>query len=137
MLVQWRPDLECGVAEIDTQHKEIFNRINALLEASQQGKGRAEIGQVLDFLAAYVVVHFTAEERFMQQTGYPNREAHRKLHQDFVADFTSLKQRFETDGATSALVIQVQRRVVDWLIHHIGREDKQVAAFSRLAGSRA
>lgn len=129
MLVQWQPSLEIGVPEVDQQHKEIFNRVNALLTAMQQGKGREEVSQLINFLEKYVVTHFTAEERVMSTKGYPDYAAHRQLHAAFVADFGELKRELETRGSSSLLVIQVQRRVIDWLIQHIGKEDKRIAEF--------
>lgn len=129
MLVQWQPSLEIGVPEVDQQHKEIFNRVNALLTAMQQGKGRQEVSELIDFLAKYVVSHFTAEERVMSTNGYPDYEAHRQQHAAFVADFGELKRELEARGSSSLLVIQVQRRVIDWLIQHIGKEDKRIAEF--------
>lgn len=129
MLVQWQPSLELGVPQVDQQHKEIFNRVNAMLTAMQQGKGKQEVGQLIDFLGTYVVTHFTDEERVMSTKGYPHLAAHRELHAAFLADFKELKRELETKGSSTLLVIQVQRRVVSWLIQHIGTEDKKIADF--------
>lgn len=131
VLVQWQADLETGAELVDAQHKEIFNRVNALLTAMQQGKGRAEVVAVIDFLGKYVVSHFTAEEGLMRQNGYPEYTAHQQLHKAFVTDFADLKREFEANGSSSLLVIQVQRRVIDWLMNHIIREDKRIAEFLR------
>ncbi|MHB9035807.1 MAG: hemerythrin domain-containing protein, partial [Armatimonadota bacterium] len=58
MAVQWTPDLAVGVREIDDQHRELFKRVNDLLEAMSKGKGRDEIAKVVAFLGNYVVTHF-------------------------------------------------------------------------------
>lgn len=131
MLVQWQASLETGAELVDSQHKEIFSRVNALLSAMQQGKGRAEVVAVIDFLGKYVVSHFAAEEGLMKQNGYPGYLAHQQLHKAFVADFDELRREFEANGSSSLLVIQVQRRVIDWLMNHIVKEDKRIAEFLR------
>ena len=131
VLVQWQASLETGAELVDAQHKEIFNRVNTLLTAMQQGKGRAEVVTVIDFLGKYVVSHFTAEEGLMRQNGYPGYEAHQQLHKAFVADMAELKREFEANGSSSLLVIQVQRRVIDWLMNHIIKEDKRIAEYLR------
>lgn len=134
MLVQWQASLETGTELVDSQHKEIFARVNTLLTAMQQGKGRAEIVAVIDFLGKYVVSHFAAEEGLMRQNDYPAYIAHQQLHKAFVADFEELKREFEANGSSSLLVIQVQRRVIDWLMNHIIKEDKRIAEFLRSRG---
>ena len=50
MAIEWTKDLETGVALIDEQHKELFDRVNKLLAASSQGRGKEEVGSLLGFL---------------------------------------------------------------------------------------
>jgi len=38
MAIEWTNDLATGVSEIDYQHKELFRRINSLLDACREGK---------------------------------------------------------------------------------------------------
>ena len=49
MQMQWSEKLTVGVDVIDNQHKGIISRINSLLNAMSQGKGRDEVGKVLTF----------------------------------------------------------------------------------------
>lgn len=65
MAIEWTQDLSTGSDEIDNQHKELFRRINSLLDACNQGKGREEIGKTVQFLEDYVITHFSAEEEYM------------------------------------------------------------------------
>ena len=125
---QWNQSLSVGVDSIDDQHRQIFSRINRLLEATSQGKGRDEVGQVMQFLGSYVVGHFGAEETYMGQTSYPATAAHKAEHSAFLREFSDLSAQFRKEGATSQLVIAIQRKVCDWLINHIGKSDKQLAA---------
>ncbi|MDF2631384.1 MAG: hemerythrin, partial [Symbiobacteriaceae bacterium] len=90
-----------------------------------------EVVEVIDFLGRYVISHFTAEEGLMKQNGYPGLAAHQQLHRAFETDFAELKREYESNGSSSLLVIQVQRRVIDWLMKHIIREDKRIAEFLR------
>lgn len=127
MALQWSQKLEIGVPAIDTQHKELVNRINLLLEASSKGKGKEEIEGLLNFLASYVVTHFSSEEQQMVRSAYPGYAAHRELHQAFIAELNKLKQQFQTSGATATLTIALQRQVMDWLLQHISKEDQLLA----------
>ena len=127
--VQWTPDLAVGVSLIDDQHKELFKRIDQLLEASSQGKGRDEIEKLIRFLSDYVVTHFGTEEKAMIQHGYGGITAHKGEHLAFVRDFGNLAKSYKTNGASTTLVLALQRRVIDWLNHHIRQSDKALGAF--------
>jgi hemerythrin len=127
-MLTWTPALATGVQSIDDQHKEIFRRVNVLLEASSKGQAQSKIAETIQFLGAYVVQHFTDEERVMVQNRYPRYAEHKALHVRFVEDFTALVKEYERNGATTALILSLQRRVVDWLLHHISTEDRAIGA---------
>ncbi|MBI3397998.1 MAG: hemerythrin family protein [Deltaproteobacteria bacterium] len=129
MAIEWIEDLSVGVNEIDNQHKELFKRINNLLDACTQGKGKEEVGSVIKFLEDYIITHFNAEEAIQKKNGYPDYETHKGLHDEFRKNFSELKNRFETKGAGLYLVLLTNRTIVDWLINHIGKMDKAIGAF--------
>lgn len=126
MAIRWTSALSVGVAAIDDQHKELFERVNQLIEACNQGKGKEVVGQVLDFLADYVKVHFRDEEALMQKYDYPEFENHKAVHQRFIEDFGQLKEKLDREGPGLSLVLQTNRLVVNWLTAHIHRMDKAV-----------
>ncbi|MGE5620693.1 MAG: bacteriohemerythrin [Sphingomonadaceae bacterium] len=129
MPVQWTSDLSVGVALIDDQHKELFKRVNQLLEATSHGKGKEEIGRIVQFLGEYVVTHFGTEEKAMIQHGYGGIATHKAEHLAFLKDFEDLAKSYQTQGTSTSLVLALQRRVVDWLINHIGKSDKALGTF--------
>ena len=127
--MQWTPDLSVGIQEIDDQHKELFGQLNGLSEAMMKGMGKGEIGKLLDFLGAYVVTHFGAEERQMARQNYPSLASHRAKHQELIADFTKFRTEFDTAGAKLSLVLDLNSKLVAWLKTHICGTDKQLGAF--------
>lgn len=129
MLIEWTEDLAVGIAEIDNQHRELFSRINQLLEACTQGKGKDAVSDIVRFLEEYVVVHFSAEEKLMEKYSYPDYRDHKKLHEQFVTDFSGLKEKLETEGPGPHIVIMTNRVVVTWLNSHIRNVDKNVGAY--------
>ena len=40
MAIEWSSNLATGVPEIDSQHREIFTRVNRLSTACSEGKGK-------------------------------------------------------------------------------------------------
>lgn len=129
MPVQWTPDLTVGVGEIDKQHKELFVRVNAMLEAMSQGKAQAEVAKTIEFLGDYVKAHFGMEERSMQTYAYPATAAHKAEHAAFVADFVNARAKFEMDGPSVSLALALQSKICDWLRNHIRKTDKALGAY--------
>ncbi|MCE1246680.1 MAG: bacteriohemerythrin [Firmicutes bacterium] len=133
MEMKWSPDLATGFADIDNQHKELINRLNALFSAMTRGAGKAEIGKTIDFLGDYVIVHFSNEEKYMEQHKYPEASLHRTEHKKLIADFTKFKKEFEEKGASATLVVNTQKFLTDWLINHIKKVDTKLGAFLKKA----
>lgn len=129
MAIQWTADLSTGSKEIDDQHKTLFDRINCMLDACNEGKGKQEIGSVVAFLEDYVTTHFEAEESYMIQNQYPAYEAHKAQHEDFKKKFEDLKRQIEDQGAGVHTVIATNQLVVRWFVHHIREVDTMLGAF--------
>ena len=129
MVLELDPLLLTGVDEIDAQHRELFARIGALLDASRTRRSREEVVRTLEFLGQYVVDHFAAEERMMGAAHYPRLEGHRAEHLQFVREFEILRHELKSEGPTSLFVIRVENRVTEWLREHIYRTDRLLAAW--------
>ncbi|MGE5583903.1 MAG: bacteriohemerythrin [Bacillota bacterium] len=129
MAIEWTEDLAVGITEIDNQHHELFRRIDQLLNACNQGKGREMVGEIIEFLGEYVIEHFGTEESYMDRYNYPGSASHKEQHRQFINGFRELKQRFETDGPGTHIVIITNRVVVDWLNRHIRNVDKLLGSF--------
>lgn len=129
MPLVWNQNLSVGNDQIDNQHKELFDRINKLLEAMSAGKGREVIEETFKFVNQYLVVHFGTEERLMTSHKYPEYESHKKQHESFSSQFKDLKTRLDKEGVTSTIVIEAQPLLVDWWYNHVNKIDKALGAF--------
>lgn len=129
MSIKWRPELEIGIEEIDRQHKALINAINDFLQACAEGKGKEEVGRTMDFLSDYVVTHFNYEQDYQKKYDYPKYEQHLRMHQAFLKEVEDLKKKFEEEGASLHFTIQFSKKVVNWIITHIGGADAEFAAY--------
>jgi len=68
--MEWTDKLATGISTIDSQHKELFKRINNLVIAIKEHRCKSEIDGTIKFLDDYAKVHFTAEEKHMQEANY-------------------------------------------------------------------
>lgn len=80
--IQWNDNLASGSPDIDTQHKELFQRINSLLDAlaknaDKNTTDRQEVSKIIQFLTEYVVFHFGTEEKYMAKFNYSSTSAHK------------------------------------------------------------
>jgi hemerythrin len=130
---EWTEDLATSIVEIDDQHKELFARFNALLDACRLQKGKEEIAEYLQFLETYVVKHFSAEEKKMKERGYPGLSAHQAEHREFMGQMDAIKKESRQYGTGINVVLMAIRTSGDWLVNHIRKTDKTMAAHLRAA----
>ncbi len=128
MALQWNSTLSVGVAEIDAQHRELFLRVDRLLDAMLHND-RSEAERLLAFLREFVVDHFGAEERLMAEVAYPAAEAHALEHRHFAAMLHEVDQTFLAQGPTAALVLQLEHLAVGWLRDHVYFTDVALGRF--------
>lgn len=128
MAFTFTKDLETGNFQIDSEHKQLIAAVNALLEACQQGKGRAQLETSINFLTDYTKTHFAHEERLQQSCRYPQYDAHKKWHTDFIAQIEALRSKFLAQGATLLLVGDINGKT-SLLISHIKSADAALAKY--------
>jgi hemerythrin len=128
------PVLLTGHPEIDAQHRALFERLGALLDATRERRSRDEVVTLVEFLARYVVEHFEAEEREMERTRYERLLEHRAEHRAFVKELAALRAELEAEGPTVTFVVRIHARVTAWLREHIYRADRRLCEHLRTYG---
>ncbi len=137
MGIEWSPKLSVGVESIDMQHKELFARVNKLLQAMTSQQSDQEVKRIVAFLGEYVVSHFSAEEKLMAQHRYPDEAKHKKAHADFMKDLGKIKAELDKNGTSGLLAIDLNHKVCSWLIDHIGQTDRALGAFLQAKKAQA
>jgi len=130
-MAEFTKDLETGNALIDQEHRELIDAINKLLDACRKGQGRSEVVKTAQFMQSYTAKHFADEERLQAQSRYPDYVRHRGYHAAFKKTVAELVQKLDTQGASVALVGELNTALAGWLINHIKMEDKKLAAYLR------
>ena len=132
MLTDWQQELATGNADIDEQHKELFRKINGLaISCRDDGRGEDELSKLFLFLRLYVRTHFANEERLQVRHGFPGYQTHKEQHDAFCRQLHDLEEEFARQGATPAFILKAGNAMHDWLVNHINRLDKEMAAFVR------
>ena len=135
----WNDSYATGNELVDDDHKSIFMLVESVLLSAYMDR-KEKIETAIEFLASYVVRHFANEERLMEASGYPDIDAHKKEHADFLEAATQLQETFATDGFifgekndTHDLHISmiINKTVVGWLEKHVMGSDQLMAQHYR------
>jgi len=126
VLFHWNKRYEIGHAQIDQQHRQLTALINRLDQAVTTNPDQTAGQLLLKELIAYSQYHFDTEEALMN-TGVASGfdfSAHRLAHQQFRDHVRAVNQEPLTPERAQALL----RYLVEWLIQHILKEDRQLVA---------
>lgn len=115
---------------IDSQHRELIDRINKLLDSCEDSDAKLAAIKTLDYLSDYTVFHFGAEEELQKEIEYPGYEAHKEQHENFKKTIAELDEMLqEEEGPSPAFVKKVEENVIKWFYTHIEGFDRSVAEY--------
>ena len=130
MYASFDDSLITGNKMIDSQHKELIERINNLLIKAENKPDKVDSIKMLDHLAEYTEFHFKEEENLQKEIGYPGMAEHLKKHEELRQSVQELYDMLEEqEGPTDAFVEQVRKKVLEWLLSHIQGFDRSVAEY--------
>jgi len=128
LALQWSSALSLGVPDLDAAQRELFDRVDRLLDSMLHGD-RGEAGPLAAYLREHVVLHFAAEEQLMSDLGYPEAANHTAEHHAFACKMLALDASFRDGGPTAELVLRLEREVVAWLRDHVYVADVALGRF--------
>lgn len=111
---------EIGIAEIDAQHRRLFELIHEMRGWSGSDLEQPAMIDILNALAEYAQTHFAVEESVMRMLQYPDTAAHIAEHKRFSDALEVFRYRLMKEGHGIDLVTFIQ----SWLVEHIDRVDR-------------
>ncbi len=129
--LEWKEDYSVGVREIDEQHARLLQMINDLYVEIPE-KDQKGCFEHLNRLIKYAELHFSTEERLMEQYGYEELESHSMEHDSFTMKVFDLNRKLEQGEGDvySELVMFVK----EWYISHVLGVDKNYQPFFKEKG---
>ncbi|MDF2501736.1 MAG: hemerythrin-like metal-binding protein [Anaerosporomusa subterranea] len=129
--ITWTEQYATSVPEMDEHHQHLFSLLNELHEkvlACQTLEEEQELARVLlAELAEYASYHFVAEERLMQECGFPGREAHCREHNLFRERVAAMTETFATNSV--AMSFDTFRLLYDWIAEHVLVRDAEYVPY--------
>ena len=121
--------LRTGFDTIDEQHSLFLSMLTELGNQLEAGHHRQGLLDAFQGMRLYADGHFADEEYLMEARGYPEIDAHRRLHETFRAMASDLESRLgEGPGLLSLETLEF---LGAWFIGHIRNEDQRFAAFAQ------
>ncbi len=133
--IQWKDRYNIAYKDIDEQHRRLLDILNELGELQGAQVDPERVAQAFRSLCDYALTHFATEERYLTAAEYPDLEAHKAEHAQFIHDLLSLDQSLEPGDP--ALAQAAYAFVKDWYLEHIIRSDQAYAPHLKSLRSRA
>lgn len=131
-LITWSTSLSVNIAEIDRQHQKLIQMINQLNDSMTKTVPKETLSGIIKGLVDYTVVHFGFEEDYFDRFGYPDKDAHKREHQEFVRKVVDFRDQF--DSGRLFISMEIMDFLKNWLVNHIQGTDKKYGPFLNSKG---
>jgi len=127
-LFAWKPEYSVHVAELDSDHQKLFSILNALYENVMSSLEVDCVLPKIDELSSFTMYHFSKEEQYMREKGYPGIEVHIAKHREFTLSIAALRNGYHNNDleVTKDLIIVLG----EWLLKHVLKEDRKYSELS-------
>jgi hemerythrin len=115
--------MQLGVPEVDFEHKELIDVINALGELIRSGASPDAEQALLGDIHGKIEGHFALEEKIMRDRGFKGYEAHKEDHDRLLEQIRDIM----TDAKTmndQTLREQLSQRLTTWFTEHFKTLDR-------------
>ena len=127
----WRELTKTGVSEIDNEHRLILHMVEELRSAFRSATRDTLPGPLVAStfhnLMIFINEHFGAEEKLMQDSGYPEYDLHKGEHDRFLEYLGQT-----TDAsllADAPAMLEFLNTLSNWLHHHVLEVDRRLSYF--------
>ncbi|MEA5486260.1 MULTISPECIES: bacteriohemerythrin [Pseudanabaena] len=124
----WQQEYNTGNSQVDGQHQQLFEIVNALHDAVVARQNIYTIQELLEALANHTIEHFQTEEALMMAVNYPDYDRHKHTHDYLLSKVDRLLLKFR-DRNTEAVTTELTQFLTEWLTHHIKGEDQKMIQF--------
>ena len=125
VLIQWRKEFETGVPDVDHEHQELVEIINALHAEIEGGAGPERVHDFLGEVFAKIAAHFALEESIMRKHAYDEYEAHKAEHERLLDDLRDIMDEVEA-GSPEDYRRALSGTVRDWFVNHFKSKDARL-----------
>lgn len=122
-----------GIADIDSQHREIALRLNRIIDHIVEAGPCKILIELFDDLLDYVARHFAFEEDLMRRYEYPETAFHVDEHAILLKQLGNIIKKDPCSPFRASLAPAF---LIDWVENHALKEDTKLGAFLAARGHR-
>lgn len=127
--LKWSTSEAVWIAEIDDEHKAIFEAVTGLQKLLSAAGPTSEIRNAFESLTSSIVGHFGHEERLMRASRYPSLRWHKQLHDAACRKVRQYAPAVEQGDRAAGLA--VVEYLASWLRDHTRVADRMMASHLR------
>ena len=123
--LSWSDTFAIGIEGIDRHHQELIGIRNKLVECCKldDAPHSETFHNILADLFDYARRHFHAEEALMQSFNYPELDAHRNEHQEFIEKIVDISIGVARDPGIHDKALDL---LTEWLVTHLLQTDLRI-----------
>lgn len=135
-MFRWKEDYSCNIAEIDIQHKKLFELGEKIYDIVSIKDGFDHYDKIMNALLElqkYAIYHFEYEEKLMKQYEFPELENQKKEHREFVDSVIKLGKK-DIDENQHKISMDILLFIANWIEKHILKSDMGYKEFLNSKG---
>jgi hemerythrin len=117
-----------AIPSMNDTHLEEMLIINKL-EKAARSRDIDGVADALDELLEHTLVHFSNEDKMMEEAKFPAYATHKAEHDRHLHELKSLVKYFAKNREPNAVIAYIDGNLVRWMIHHIETMDTVTANF--------
>ena len=136
IMIKWKDDFSCNIAEIDHQHKKLFEIGGRIYYAASINDGYDHYDEIMGIvheLVEYTVYHFKYEEDLLLKHGYSEFEAHKIEHDFFIKKVRKIAGK-DFESSQYDTILELVNFVSNWIAEHILKSDFAYKSFLNTKG---
>ena len=117
-----------AIPSMNNTHLEEMLIVNRLENAVKESNIES-ITKILKELHEHTAVHFSEEEKMMEEALYPTFQTHKAEHDRHLHELQSLRNYFDKNQEPKAIHAYIEGNLINWTIHHIQTMDTMAAEY--------
>jgi hemerythrin-like metal-binding protein len=123
-LIEWKDEFATGVPDVDSEHRQLIELINALHVALLREDVTYTVMDFLGQIYARISGHFALEEKIMRERRYDQFEDHKTDHERLLDELRDIMDDYEAHAYFSDE--EFARQIENWFSQHFKTRDARL-----------
>jgi hemerythrin len=126
-LIEWRNEFKLGIEEVDFEHQELIELINASYSEADKKDSSMAVLYFLGEIYSKISAHFALEEKHMKELNYDQYEDHKQDHERLLDDILDIMDNFRDTASLDRE--EFGKRLTEWFTQHFKTKDARLHKF--------